>query len=80
MSSNKINELGDPITLQDCSTQSYVDALGIPSFTIITGIMPYAPNSELYLYTSPSNITINKGKLWGINLWMEWDSGLENDS
>ena len=71
MSSNKISGLGDPISLQDCSTKSHVDALGMPSFIIITGIIPNAPKSEIYLYTAPSNRTLNSGKLWAIKLWME---------
>ena len=64
MSSNRIIGLGDPTTLQDCVTKTYVDALGIPSFITITGVLPNTPNAEIYLYTAPTVITINNGKMW----------------
>ena len=71
MSGNRINGLGDPISLQDCATKTFVDGLGTPNFIVVTGIMSNVPNTEIYLYTAPSNISINNSKMWCINLRME---------
>ena len=62
MAGNKITAVADPTGTQDVATKNYVDLNVSPRYVITSGTIPTTTNSDITIYTLPTNKTISNGK------------------
>ena len=80
MGGNRITGVADPTGTQDVATKKYVDLLESPRYVITSGTIPTTMNSDITIYTLPTNKTVSNGKIMVFGLWVERGSGEWFDS
>ena len=80
MGGNRISGVADPTGTQDVATKNYVDLLGSPKYVITIGATPTSTNSDITIYTLPTNKSVSNGKIMVCGLWVERGSGEWFDS
>ena len=61
--------------MQDVSTKNYVDALGVPKFVVMTGMLHTIMLVDIVTYTLPANKTVLNNKISVGGIWVERNSG-----